>query len=114
MREKRLIFTVALLIVLTTDLWAQVALDEKNFPDETFRNIITELADINRDGILSKSEITSVTILDIKQKGVRDLTGIKNLTKLETLQCSSNELGELDVSGMQDLERLTCHVNLAV
>ncbi|MBR6366689.1 MAG: leucine-rich repeat domain-containing protein, partial [Lachnospiraceae bacterium] len=116
-----------------------VRIDEKNFPDETFREKVRFFFDTNEDGFLSKEERNIIKDLDLnydyspritesielkdtsewefysrlKGRGViRSLKGIEFFENLEKLDCSHNELTELDVSKNKNLTTLYCDANL--
>ena len=88
-----------------------VAIDATNFPDETFRTYIQENFDTTADGILSKEEREQVTKIDVRSKGISDLTGVEYFTALQWLSCFNNNLTELDVRQNLALQRLQCHYN---
>ena len=87
-----------------------VEINETNFPDATFRKYVK---DFDKDGnhVLSPQEIAEVTEINVYNKSISDLTGIKYFTELETLMCYSNRLTSLDVSGCAELETLMCYNN---
>ena len=55
--------------------------------------------------------IRKVTQLDISGKSLNDLSGIEWFTGLESLDCSSNTLTEIDISGNGVLTELNCADN---
>ncbi len=84
-----------------------VAVNETNFPDETFRNIILSAEfDIDQDGFLSPEEIASVTILWLEGRGFTDITGVNYFTELTQLEAQDNNFTSLDLSGLSKLEIL--------
>ena len=112
-----------------------VKIDAKNFPDEAFREKVRFFFDTNEDGFLSKEERNVIKDLDLnydyspritesielkdtsewelyswlKGRGViRSLKGIEFFENLEKLDCSHNELTELDVSKNTKLKYLEC------
>lgn len=97
--------------VLPTAAFASdgVAINETNFPDAKFRDIVSERYDTNKDGELSAEEIGAVTDMDVHYQGITDLKGIEYFTALTRLHCSDNELGTLDVSRNTALETLICY-----
>ena len=88
----------------------EIEINETNFPDETFRKYVK---DFDKDGnhVLSPQEIAEVTEINVYNKSISDLTGIKYFTELETLMCYSNRLTSLDVSGCTELKGLICYNN---
>ncbi|MBR2750410.1 MAG: DUF4214 domain-containing protein [Clostridiales bacterium] len=89
-----------------------VAINEENFPDEYFREWISENLDATPDGVLTKSEISLVTRIDCKDSHIADLTGVKFFTNLESLDCRNNVIEELDLSGMPYLENFLAGYNV--
>ena len=96
-----------------TDLAGEnrLAIDEKNFPDEIFRDYLKTNCDTDHDGFLSDEEIAAVQEIKARNYGIGDLSGIKNFTSLRTLDCPGNALESLDVSGCTALEALVCFNN---
>ena len=88
-----------------------VAIDEHNFPDAKFQAYVKDNFDTDGNGNLSPAEIASVTTIDVQSKRISDLTGIEHFTALEELDCSYNQLTELDVSKNTALEKLECYSN---
>jgi len=58
------ILLMALLLCLTAFAVADVAIDETNFPDGSFRSRVKQW-DLNKDGALDESEIAAVTSITI-------------------------------------------------
>ena len=80
------------------------------FPDKNFRDYVSGL-NAGKDGYLLRSEIASITSMDVNNMGIKDLTGIEYFTALKSLVCFLNELTSLDVSGNTNLEYLDCSAN---
>ena len=91
--------------------WGEVEINATNFPDEIFRTYVSKNFDGDSDGILGDSEIAAITSVDVANKGISDITGIKNFTYLEILRCSDNGLTQMDVSNMQTLQAVYCSYN---
>ncbi|MBQ6132715.1 MAG: hypothetical protein IJI65_01020 [Lachnospiraceae bacterium] len=87
-----------------------VPIDEKHFPDENFRNFLL-LQTYGADGILTQTEIASITSMNCAGRNIADLTGIEHFTALTELGCYGNNLTTLDVSGCEALCRLDCSNN---
>ncbi len=88
-----------------------VAINAANFPDEIFRQYVADNFDINGDGVLSATEIESITVISVNDKGISDLTGIEYFTVLKYLLCNNNQLISLDVSKNTALLNLSCNSN---
>ena len=87
-----------------------VEINETNFPDEKFREIVKHY-DIDGDNILNSSEIEEVLSIDCEEKEISSLKGIEHFTALDTLYCTGNRLSSLDVSENTALEWLLCDNN---
>lgn len=91
---------------------ALLPIDEAHFPDEAFRNVLLQTDyDKDGDGYFSKSEIAALTSMDAYGKGIKDLSGIKYLTALQSFTCRHNALTTLDVSALPELKILYCSEN---
>lgn len=93
----------------------EVEINETNFPDAAFRQIVTSF-DTDGNGILSEAEISNVTEIRCGDalsgdESLSDLTGIEHFLALETLNCSGNQLTALDVSKNAKLQILDCSDN---
>jgi Leucine-rich repeat (LRR) protein len=66
---------------------------------------------IANNGLVETNRINNVTLLDVSNRGIEDLTGIEDFTALETLFCSENNLSVLNVSNNTNLESLICGSN---
>lgn len=89
-------------------MMAQVEINDTNFPDDVFRDYVSNNWDTNpQDGTLSKTEISSVTSAWLGSYGIEDFTGIENFTYLTELSVSGNgALEKLDVSALTRLTSL--------
>ena len=89
----------------------EIAISAERFPDEQFRNYISEQLDSDGDNMLSATECSEVVDLNVSQQGIADLTGIDVFSKLQQLDCSGNTLSALDISGAAQLLQLNCSAN---
>ena len=87
-----------------------VSISAENFPDEAFRNYVSANFD-DGDGILSDTEISAVTAINVNGKGIKSLKGIEYFTALTKLDCNDNFLTELDVTQNTALTELNCEYN---
>lgn len=87
-----------------------VSISAENFPDEAFRNYVSANFD-DGDGILSDTEISAVTAINVNGKGIKSLKGIEYFTALTKLDCNNNFLTELDVTQNTALTELNCENN---
>lgn len=88
----------------------EVVIDEMNFPDANFRALIQNY-DTDGNGALSDIEIAAVTTIDCTNQQIVSLQGIEYFTNLTHLDCSNNQLSNLDVSWNTNLISLTCRNN---
>ena len=81
-------------------------------PDDNFENALINLGIDNiLDNYVATASIDTVTILDVSSENIADLTGIEDFTALLELNCSENQLSELDVSHNTYLSTLDCSYN---
>ena len=87
-----------------------VIINEKNFPDKSFRSYISEKFDTDKNGSLSQEELQAVTKIDISghPDSFASLKGIEHFTALTDLDCSKTGVKGLDVSKNTSLRRLSC------
>lgn len=80
--------------------------EEVMFVDDTLKSYMIKSFDLNKDGVLSKSEALEVKSVTIS-KSVADLTGLEWCTNLTSLTCASNTaLTELNTAPFALLETL--------
>ena len=89
-----------------------VTIDESHFPDTQFRKFISDKYDKKNKGILSGEDLASITYMDVSVLGIKgNLKGIEYFYNLEILDCSSNDLTELNLSSNTNLKELYCSYN---
>lgn len=89
-----------------------LAINSTNFPNSTFRSYVsTSAIDKNSDKFLTNKELAAVKEINVENKNINDLTGIKHFTALERLYCGHNQLTELNVSENTKLQELSCEYN---
>ncbi|WP_396146656.1 T9SS type A sorting domain-containing protein [Flavobacterium sp.] len=99
---------IILVLLITGFANAQVV----NIPDVNFKNKLIDLGyDTNSDGNIQQSEALSVYGLSISNSNISDLTGIQSFTNLTSMDCSYNQLTQLNVSGLTQLITLQCNNN---
>ncbi|HIP36386.1 MAG TPA: T9SS type A sorting domain-containing protein, partial [Crocinitomix sp.] len=83
-------------------------------PDDNFEQALIDLGYDSGvlNGYVPTANINTITYLDINNKNIADLTGIKDFTLLEELRCYSNSLTELNTLRNIALTDLLCHTNL--
>lgn len=114
--KKNLLLLFALLLGAAASAWADVEINETNFPDEAFRNWVMQW-DTDNSGGLSEQEISAAgdtqipTAIYINNMGISNLKGIEYFTHATILHCTGNNLTELDVSALENLWFLQCSDN---
>ena len=98
---------------ITITLGNKVPINSMVFPDDTFRNYISQNFDTNGDRVLSEGEIAKVKTIRVvySYRVVDSLDGIEVFYSLENLYCSENRLSKLDVSKNAALKVLSCGNN---
>lgn len=107
--KQKLLLLVALLVAATT-AWADVEINETNFPDANFRAYLTSQT-YGSDGVITDAEIAGVTDISVYYRNISDLKGIEYFTALTSLGCGGNQLTALDVSQNSALTSLLCYNN---
>ena len=108
--------------LLPATAWAEeegVAIDASNFPNKTFRNYIQQVFDKDNNDFFSADEIAAVTELTFQYPddpntgvaGITSLKGIEYFTALTSLDCSYQDLTELDLSRNTGLTSVLCYGN---
>ena len=88
-----------------------IAINEKNFPDENFRDYVAEEWDKNHDKYFSPSEIASAKWISCDNKEISNLKGIEFFTNIWLLECYYNNLKTIDLSNNKKLSYINCHHN---
>lgn len=92
-----------------------IAINEKNFPDENFRDYVAREWDKNQDKYFSPSEIANAKWITCDNlwdgQPIKSLKGIEYFTEIWELSCVYNDLTEIDLSHNKKLEYLNCHHN---
>lgn len=109
---KRLLFRTgfAVLLVFLSSISAQanVTLNENNFPDESFRNAVSQATGVPVNGTITDSQISALTTLDVHGMDIRSLRGLGYLTGLINLDISDNNnlSTGADITGLTALTTL--------
>ena len=104
---KKLTFFIAGCLLTVATVFANVQVNETNFPDPGFRAWILAQP-WGSDGEITNAEIAGITEMELLGVDVRifDLTGINFFTNLRHLHTGAHPLASLDVSGLSNLEYL--------
>lgn len=82
-----------------------------NFPDKVFKKYLIDTFDKDGDGEISMTEALTITKVLCPQKGIKSIAGIEYLSNLEVLDCSRNEIENIDISINGNLKHLSCYSN---
>lgn len=63
------------------------------------------------DGIILEEDVVDIAYLNLSNKGIKSLAGIEHFTGLTSLDCSNNEIGSIDFTGLDKLTYLNCANN---
>ncbi|MDC8003966.1 T9SS type A sorting domain-containing protein [Aureisphaera galaxeae] len=91
-------------------IYAQIV----TIPDSNFKNALLghdPVIDTNSDGEIQVSEAEAVTHLQVFSKNINSLVGIESFVNLVILNCSFNNLTELDITALNQLEDFRCDAN---
>ena len=103
---KKLIGLSSLLVLLfAVPAFAGIAVEEKNFPDAGFREVLTKHeAYYEEYNVIVYPDVTKIDCN--KNQSVKDLTGISIFENLEELNCQACPVQTLDLSGNPKLKNL--------
>jgi hypothetical protein len=110
---KKIVFTVNVCVLML--LFAGCSGKDANIvikiPDATFKSYLVENFDKNKDGDITIGEAKAIKDLNIAGKGIESLDGIERFVNLISLDCSNNQLEELDLRENKKLSKLICTGN---
>ena len=110
MSTKKLKLILAGILLCTATVFADVQINETNFPCENFRTWLLWQS-WGTKGYITDAEIENITTILVVGRNISDLTGIEFFTNLDTLIRSNNQLTSLDVSRLTNLKVLNCGWN---
>jgi Leucine-rich repeat (LRR) protein len=120
---KKLLFTinVCALMLLFADCSGKSANKNVNndadvaieIPDTIFKSYLVENFDKNKDGNITVEEAKEIKDLNIAGMGIEKLDGIEQFANLASLDCSNNQLDELELRYNKNLNKLVCTGNKA-
>ncbi len=96
---------------LKADASGDIEINETNFPDENFRNCVSENFDIDMDDSLSQDEIEIITEVYFTDYGIKSVKGIEYFTNLEILHLNNNYIEDLDLSKNKNLFEIIVYNN---
>ncbi len=81
-------------------------------PDDGFEQALAMYDDIPNDNYVPTANISSLSNLDISNNSISDLTGLEDFTELQSLNCSSINIGNrLDLRPNTNLTEIICANN---
>lgn len=108
---KKLHYVLAIICIALFTLSASA--QTTYIPDANFLQALKDLG--HGEGAVGNNvptaNLNTIKILDVKEKNIKDLTGIADFVALEKLFCQWNKLTSLDVSKNINLEYLNCSYN---
>ena len=108
---KKISFFIAVCLFTTATVFADVQVDETNFPDPNFRAWILQQP-WGSDGVITDAQLTgSIWMINVSNQNISDLTGINFFTNLQHLWVDRNQLTSLDVSNLMNLNSLRAERN---
>jgi Leucine-rich repeat (LRR) protein len=106
---KQIILLISIFAVASS--YSQVTL----IPDMNFEQALINLG-IDTDGAVNgqvvTADISDETTLTINGLGIFSLEGIQDFTSLEYLDCTANQISELNISNLTSLRGLACFSNV--
>ena len=88
----------------------EISIDETNFPDSAFRTLVSAF-DTDGSGGLSGTEIMAVSVIDCAGQQIGDLEGLSHFTGLTALNCANNSLTALNLRRLGGVAWLDCSGN---
>ena len=88
-----------------------VMMTQENFPDLNFRGAICRMLPIAEGDTIPEKMLSKVKKLQLSGLGIKSLKGIEFFTALTQIDCSENQLQEIDVSKNTALQTLECGRN---
>ena len=100
------VMLVAALVPVTALAAGGVAIDEKNFPDQTFRDYISANFDADKDGVLSAGEVGAAEEIDLAGTDTANLAGLASFPELKKLDVSGTKVTAVNPTKNPALESL--------
>ena len=97
---------------LEVPVWQNYKVVPVEVSDAAFKAWLLENYDEDGDGVLSTKEAEAVTEIKASGLGIKDMSGLaEKFPNLTYLDCSDNQIAELDLSGLVGLTCLDCSGN---
>lgn len=88
-----------------------IAINEKNFPDQNFRDNVWWAWNTNRDKYFSPNEIAAARWISCDNKEISSLKGIEFFKEIYRLDCYYDGLTTIDLSNNKKLSYINCIYN---
>lgn len=105
------IFILSFVLINNSKAFANVAIDESNFPDDVFREVVASRYDLNRNGVLTSGELDNVTTMNLNNLGISNLKGLEYFDNLMSLECWNNNITEITKGQIRNVTYLDCRYN---
>ncbi|MCK6541576.1 leucine-rich repeat domain-containing protein [bacterium] len=95
-------------------LFCKLSIAQITVNDPQFRSVLQNKYEVNFDVnnlIINPEAVLLIKHLDVSGQGIFDLSGIEAFTSLDSINCSSNYLTNLDLSSNTSLEYVHCGYN---
>lgn len=83
-----------------------VSIDSEVFPDEALRLYLRDAFDIDNSGGFSEKEIEAVSIINVKDLNIHDLTGLDLFPNVTDLNCMDNPVEYVPLSSSSQIKRI--------
>lgn len=97
--------------VSVTNQFKDIELNETNFPDPMFRQVLYKSFDVNKDNILSVNELLHIrgfSLTDLGYSGINSIVGINKLYALNSFDCSKQKISDINISELFNLTYFNC------
>lgn len=105
--KTRLLF-ITFLLFFTISNAQNTAIPDPNF-EQALIDLGYDIAPIN--GFVPTAQIDFISVLNIQNRNIEDLTGIEDFASLSVLECGNNGITSLNLSNNSILTQLNCEVN---
>jgi len=86
----------------------EIDINANNFPDDVFRQYVSDNFDTDKSGTLSYDELNNAKIIDVNNKNVSRLNGIELLPYITGISCQNNRISSLDLTANHALSSINC------
>jgi hypothetical protein len=108
---KKIILSLSVTVVLFAGCADRDSKVIVEISDAGFKSYLLENFDKNGDGNISLSEAKAIKEIKCPGMKIENLDGIEKFANLESLDCSNNELDEIEIRYNKKLNSLVCNGN---